>query len=56
MRLYEFTGTTIEEMLAEIDRRGFLKGLGAAAATAANLRAMNMSFDGLTVSLGSSEA
>ena len=35
MRLYEFTGTTIEEMLAEIDRRGFLKGLGAAAATAA---------------------
>jgi len=35
MRLYEFTGKTIEEMLAEIDRRGFLKGLGAAAATAA---------------------
>ena len=31
MRLYEFTGKTIEEMLAEIDRRGFLKGLGAAA-------------------------
>ena len=30
MRLYEFTGKTIEEMLAEIDRRGFLKGLGAA--------------------------
>jgi len=35
MRLYEFTGRTIEEMLAEIDRRGFLKGLGATAATAA---------------------
>jgi hypothetical protein len=35
MRLYEFTGKTIQEMLAEIDRRGFLKGLGAAAATAA---------------------
>lgn len=34
MRLYEFTGKTIEEILAEIDRRGFLKGLGAAAATA----------------------
>lgn len=35
MRLYEFTNQSIEEMLAEIDRRGFLKGLGAAAATAA---------------------
>jgi hypothetical protein len=35
MRLYEFTGRTIEEMLAEIDRRGFLKGLGAAAGLAA---------------------
>ena len=35
MRLHEFTGKTIEEILAEIDRRGFLKGLGAAAATAA---------------------
>ena len=30
MRLYEFTNQSIEEMLAEIDRRGFLKGLGAA--------------------------
>lgn len=35
MRLYEFTGLTTEEILSELDRRGFLKGLGAAAATAA---------------------
>ena len=35
MKLYEFTNQTIEEMLAEIDRRGFLKGLGAAAGLAA---------------------
>lgn len=35
MRLQEVSGLTTDEMLAEIDRRGFLKGLGAAAATAA---------------------
>lgn len=35
MRLLEVTGYTIEEMLAELDRRGFLKGLGGAAALAA---------------------
>ena len=34
MRLYEFTNQTVDEMLSEIDRQGFLKGLGAAAATA----------------------
>lgn len=40
MRLYEFTGRTIEEMLAEIDRRGFLKGLGATALAGAGIQAV----------------
>ena len=35
MRLNEVTGYSLKELLTEIDRRGFLKGLSAAAATAA---------------------
>ena len=35
MRLVEFAQKTLKEMLAEIDRRGFLKGLGAAMTSAA---------------------